>query len=264
VKDPRTGQQFNLDVVDNTDAVKRDYKGVSTQFTYRPSRNLLMSGNYMLAWSRGNVEAENSTDIVARASADQYPEYRDPKWNSPFGYLNGDQRHKVRVWGSYDLPVSKEAGSLVLGMMQRFDSGRPYDYTFSIDSRPYVKSPGYLIPPSTVTYFATSRGAFRFDGSWRTDVSLSWSHKVPKLRLSGAQVFARAVMSNAFNNLRVTSFNTTLISRTGDSTLAAFNPFAATPVEGVNWRKGPSFGQPVSPGSYQSPREFNFSVGFRF
>jgi hypothetical protein len=24
------------------------------------------------------------------------------------------------------------------------------------------------------------------------------------------------------------------------------------------------FGQPTSPASYQSPREFNFSVGFRF
>jgi hypothetical protein len=46
--------------------------------------------------------------------------------------------------------------------------------------------------------------------------------------------------------------------------LAAFNPFTSTPVEGVNWKKGPSFGQPVSPNSYQSPREYNFSLGFRF
>jgi hypothetical protein len=264
VKDPRTGQQFNLDVVNNTDAVKRDYKGVSTQFTYRPSRTLLVSGNYMLAWSRGNVEAEDFTNIVVRASADQYPEYRQQRWNSPVGYLNGDQRHKVRIWGTYDLPVAKEAGDLVLGLMQRYDSGRPYDYTISIDSRPYVTNPGYLIPPSTVTYFISPRGAFRFDGAFRTDLSLSWSHRVPKLRLAGARVFARAVVTNVSNNLRVTSFNTTLISRTGDASLAAFNPFNATPAEGVNWRRGPSFGQPVSPGSYQSPREFNFSVGFRF
>ena len=46
--------------------------------------------------------------------------------------------------------------------------------------------------------------------------------------------------------------------------LTAFNPFSETPVEGVHWKKGPSFGQPTSPSSYQSPRDFNFSVGFRF
>ncbi len=36
------------------------------------------------------------------------------------------------------------------------------------------------------------------------------------------------------------------------------------PVEGVHWKKGPSYGQPTSPTSYQSPRDFNVSVGFRF
>ena len=50
----------------------------------------------------------------------------------------------------------------------------------------------------------------------------------------------------------------------GRSTLAAFNPFTETPVEGVNWKKGPSYGQPTSPNSYQAPRDFSFSVGFRF
>ncbi len=264
VKDPRSGQQFNLDVVNNTDRVKRDYKGLSTQATYRPMRNLLISGNWMLAWSRGNVEAEDFTNIVVRASPDQYPEYRQLGWNSPAGYLNGDQRHKVRVWASYDLPVKQEAGSLILGMMQRYDSGRPYDYSMAIDSRPYVTNPGYLIPPSTVTYFISDRGAYRFDGSWRTDASISWNRRLPIPKLPNAQIFARAVMNNVFNNLRVTSFNTTTLGRTNDTTLAAFNPFTTTPVEGVNYKKGPSFGQPVSPSSYQSPRDFNFSVGLRF
>jgi hypothetical protein len=151
-----------------------------------------------------------------------------------------------------------------LGVMQRYDSGLPYDLSMSIDSRPYVTNPGYLIPPSTVTYFVSGRGAYRFNGTWQTDMSLSWNHHVPVFKLSTSQVFARVVVYNVMNNLRVDGFNTTIISRTGDNTLAAFNPFTTTPVEGVNWRKGPNFGQPVSPSSYQSPRELNFSVGFRF
>ena len=46
--------------------------------------------------------------------------------------------------------------------------------------------------------------------------------------------------------------------------LQAFNPFTTKPVEGVNWQQGPEFGKASSPTSYQSPRDFNVSVGFRF
>jgi hypothetical protein len=264
VTDPRSGQQFNLDVVNNTNSVKRDYKGVATQFTYRARRDLFFSGNWMLAWSRGNVEAEDYTNIVVRASADQYPEYRQPGWNSPVGYLAGDQRHKIRIWAKYDIPVARETGALSLGLMQRYDSGRPYDYNMSIDTRPYVTNPGYLIPPSTVTYFVSGRGQYRFDGSFRTDASLTWTRHVPLWKLRDAQFFVRALMTNVFNNLALTSFNTTILGKTNDPTLQAFNPFTTKPVEGVNWKKGPAFGQAVSPGSYQSPRAFEFSAGFRF
>ncbi len=264
VKDPRTGQQFNLDVIGNTSAVQRNYKGLSTQFSYRLIRNLQMNGSWMLSYARGSTEAESSTTVVSLASADQYPEYRQARWNYPTGYLNADQRHKVRLWATYDLPVLAELGRFALGWMQRYDSGQPYDHSISVDSRPYVTNPGYLLPPSTVTYFISGRGAFRFNSTWRTDLSLSWTRKVPLPRLPNAQIFFRAVSNNIFNNLRVTGFNTTLISRTGDSTLAAFNPFTELPVEGKNWKKGPSFGLPTSPGSYQSPRDFSFSAGFRF
>jgi hypothetical protein len=53
----------------------------------------------------GSVEGEDSTNGATRASANEYPEYRQASWNDPVGYTNGDQRHKARVWRSYDLPV---------------------------------------------------------------------------------------------------------------------------------------------------------------
>ena len=46
--------------------------------------------------------------------------------------------------------------------------------------------------------------------------------------------------------------------------MTAFNPFTTTPVEGVNCKKDSTYGQPSGPGSYQAPRDFSFSVGFRF
>ena len=154
------------------------------------------------------------------------------------------------------------AGSLAVGFMQRLDSGLSYDYNMTMDSRPYVTNPGYLVPTSSVTYYVSGRGEFHFDSIWRTDLSLTWNHKVPAL--AHGQVFLRFVMTNIFNNMGIDSFNTTIQGRAQDSTMAAFNPFTSTPVEGVNWKKGPSFGQPTSPSSYQLPRDFNVSVGFRF
>ena len=262
VTDPRTGTQFNLTVVDNTNDVRRDYKGMSVQAEYRVLKSLRLSGNWMLSAARGSVEGEDLTNGATRASANEYPEYRQASWNYPVGYTNGDQRHKVRIWGTYEVPVRPALGKLALGFMQRLDSGLGYDYNMTIDTRPYVTNPGYITPPSSVTYYVTDRGGFRFNSTWRTDLSLSWNRRLPGW--TRGEVFFRGVATNVFNTLRLDSFNTTIIGRSGDTTLAAFNPFTETPVEGVHWKKGPSFGQPASPGSYQSPRDFNFSVGFRF
>jgi hypothetical protein len=54
------------------------------------------------------------------------------------------------------------------------------------------------------------------------------------------------------------------------SSLKTFNPFTETPVEGVNWVKGPNFGKPLTPttlatqGSYTLPRTYLVSFGARF
>ncbi len=262
VTDPRSGRRFDQTVVNNTNDVMRDYKGLSFQADYRLSASLTVAGNYQLSWARGSVEGENPTTGATRNTANDYPEYRQASWNYPVGYTNGDQRHKLRLWGTYDVPLPAAAGRLALGFMQRFDSGLSYDYNMSVDPRSYVTNPGYLVPPSSVTYYVSKRGEFRFNDVWRSDVSVSWNHNLPKT--AKAQVFFRAVMNNVFNLQTIDSFNTTVLGPTDDSTLAAFNPFTTKPVEGLNWKKGPSFGQPSSPSSYQSPREFSVSLGFRF
>lgn len=262
VTDPRTGRNFNLTVVGNTDTVERNYQGVSFQGSYQPIKSLQLGGNYMLSYTRGSLEAESATSVTSFASADYYPEYRQESWNYPYGYLNSDQRHRLRLWGSYALPLPASLGRFDLGFMERYESGRPYDLSMSIDTRPYVTNPGYLAPPSTVTYFISGRGAYRFEDSTATDLSLSWSYALPVL--NATKVFARFVVNNVFNEDALTSFNTTVLGKSNDSSMTAFNPFTTTPAEGVNWKKGPNFGKASSPNSYQSPRNYYFSAGFRF
>jgi hypothetical protein len=256
VVDPRTNLQFNMTVVNNTNDVTRNYKGLSVQFDYRLFKSLSLNGNWMLSFSKGSVEGEDSANGATRASANEYPEYRQASWNYPVGYTNGDQRHKVRVWGTWQMPTPKILGQMALGFMQRYDSGGPYDYNFSVDTRPYVPNPGYLVPPSSVTYYATGRGQFHFPGFARTDLSLSWNRKV----VGNAQLFLRAVINNVLNTHALTSFNTTVTT----SGMTSFNPFTTAAVLDTNFKKGPDFGKATSPGSYQSPRDFNVSVGFRF
>jgi outer membrane receptor protein involved in Fe transport len=261
VTDPN-GRSFDLVIVDNTNSVDRSYKGLSGQVSYRLTRDMQVGGNYTLSWARGNFEGEDSGSGPVRASANDFPEYRQESWNFPVGYTNGDQRHKLRGWFNYALPVPAGLGRIDVGLLQRFDSSTGYDNTITLDPRSYVTNPGYLSPTSSVTYYLSERGELRRDGIFRTDLSLNWTHKLPGL--TKGQVFFRGVVTNLFNHQRVDGFNTTILRRDNNSAYAAFNPFTETPVQGVHWDFGPEYGKVTGPGSYQTPREAYFSVGFRF
>jgi hypothetical protein len=261
VSDP-TGREFDLIIVRNTNTIDRSYKGLSAQASYRANRDLQVGGNYTLSWAEGNFEGEDSGSGPVRASANDFPEYRREEWNFPVGYTNGDQRHKVRAWFNYALPIPEGLGSLDVGLLQRYDSSTGYDNTMTVDPRPYVQNPGYINPTSSVTYYLSGRGELRRDNIFRTDLSVNWSLRLPGL--ARGQLFLRAIVTNLFNHQRIDGFNTTILRRDNDSRFAAFNPFTETPVQGVHWDFGPEYGQVTGPGSYQAPREFSFSVGMRF
>jgi hypothetical protein len=72
------------------------------------------------------------------------------------------------------------------------------------------------------------------------------------------------VLVNLFNQAAVTAENSTVLTSDNSSALQPFNPFTQTPVEGTNWVKGSSFGQPVGASSYQASRGVNVAVGVRF
>jgi len=262
VFEPVSARTFDLLVVRNTNSVQRSYRGISSQVSYRLRPELQIGANYTLSWARGSVEGETATDGPTRASANDMPEYRQASWNFPVGYTNGDQLHKVRAWFSYMLPVSQRLGRFDLGLLQRFDSGSNYDWSAAIDSRPYVTNPGYITPVSSPTYYFSGRGEFNRDGIWRTDLSLGWESRLPGV--TRARIFFRGVVNNIFNLQGIDGFNTTVQTASSNSAYVAFNPFTDTPVQGVHWGFGPEYGKVTGPGSYQNPREFNFSVGVRF
>jgi hypothetical protein len=261
VTDP-TGREFDLVVVRNTNSVDRSYKGVNSQISYRFGTRVMLGGNYTLSWARGSFTGEDTGSGPVRASADDFPEYREAGWNFPVGYTSNDQRHKVRGWVQYQLPAPERMGRFDVSLLQVFDSGEAYSADGAIDPRPYVTNPGYLTPPSSVTYYFGERGGQRWDDVWRTDLSLLW--EMPLSPLPKGRVFFRGVITNLFNNTAVTSGGATILTRNNDPSFAVFNPFLETPVQGLHWDYGPDYGKPTGVGDYQGPREFSFSIGVRF
>lgn len=259
-----SGRRYNLTMVKNTPDAKRNFKGLIGNLSYRLA-DVQIGGNYTFAISRGNIDGEDSGSGPIRASINTYPEYRQQSWNTPLGYTMNDQRHKARAWLSYRLPVAAALGDVNLGVMQRFDSALPYDENAVIDSRPYVTNPGYITPPSTVTYYFSGRYGLRWDNIFTTDLSLTWNRKLPAL--STTEVFFRGMVTNLFNNMGQVSGDSQVFTSTSPGQvkgLQAFNPFTTQPVYGVNWVRSTTFGQATGVGDYQPARTFSFSLGLRF
>jgi len=135
-------------------------------------------------------------------------------------------------------------------------------------------------PPdgAATIYFYSARDAYRTEGQKRTDLAVNYNYK---LRSSRAEVFGQLQVINLFNNFQLcacggnvfqnggaivqTRIDTVVRTNVSNPTLySTFNPFTTTPVEGVNWAKGPNFGTALNRFAYTSPQQLRLSFGIRF
>jgi hypothetical protein len=284
------GQSFDLSLIENTDALKRQYSGLTTQGEYRLNGSSQIGGQYTLSHAWGNFEGENVSSGPLAAPMTEYPEYKQASWNFPEGDLKIDQRHRARLWATYGIPRMK---GLIVSALETLESGVPYGASNlnttgnfnGVNPRPFVTgAPAYVNPPSgaSTIYFYTPRDAFRTEAQKRTDLAINYSRGIGGVRrVSTLQFFAQAQVVNLFNEFQLcgcggTVFQnggattqtridtTTLTSVTTPAKYAPFNPFTTTPVQGVNWGYGPNFGTALNRLAYTSPRQFRFSFGLRF
>lgn len=269
------GTSFDLNVVENTDDVRRRYVALITQGSYTGGARTTVGGNYTLSRAYGNVETE-TLGGPSGASVNSFPEYRRAAWNYPDGDLSIDQRHRARAWATYAVPVAPSAGSLTFGLVQQVGSGVPYGAMGLVNPRAFVTNPGYVTPPAAIEYFFTARDAFRTETTYRTDVSVNYSHRLPGGGRANPEVFFHGEVLNLFNAFQLCGCGDTVFNNGGSSNLttigqsvsvlsaAPFNPYTTEPVQGVNWDKNANFGTPLNALAYTSPRLFRFSVGVRF
>ncbi len=264
----------------NSSDYRREYTGLHTQVSYRLGNRLNVGANWTWSHLIGDLVGETSGSGPVRGGLHVYPEYLQRSWNSPVGDLSQDQRHRVRIYGQYDVPMPPSFGTMTVGLIQSWDTGTPYGAAGTIKTASYVTNPGYQTPPPSETYYFTARDAYRTEDVWRTDLQLYYSHRI----VGGLEIFVQPQVFNLLNAQHIVGVNQTVNTNFNTSSLAAFNPFTtAAPVEcpqgtalatckamGANYQKGSLFGQPTGPttvtsqGSFQLPRYFTMSVGVRF
>ncbi len=275
------GDQFDQGVIENSDDnLSRDYRAIQLQGRYRTLKRLSIGGNYTWSTLRGNVEGETPS-FATSLDNDPFinrPEYQDFEQNNPVGDLGPDMRHRANLWAQFDLPTA--AGDFNFTLLERFHSALSYSAIGTIDVRRGtttgpangVANPGYVTPPSSVTYYFSDRGGFRLDDITSTDLGLNWY--APPLR--GVRFFVEADILNLFgeqgledpdfvDKTVLTRRQTTCLQTGSNERCLPFNPLAGeVPQEGVHWQKGPAFGQATAAEAYQLPRTYRLSLGLRF
>ena len=286
VADKSTGQVTApdgsvLDVIvtkNGGDEYERIYYGLATQFAYRPADGVTFGGNWTWSHTYGNLVGETSSSGPVRGNLNSYPEYRQLSWFAPTGELSQDQRHRVRLFGTYDFPLPKAVGNFGISAIFSGNSGTPYSAAAAVKVSSYVTNPGYATPPSNNTYYFGGRGAYATEAWYQADLALNYTKDIGPV-----QLFVQPQIINVFNaqhQVNNVNLNTTVYTNASKSYLKAFNPFTtnsdslvecpatATAAQctamGAHWQKGPTFGQANSALSYQTPRTFRVGVGLRF
>jgi len=134
-----------------------------------------------------------------------------------------------------------------------------------------------------VAYYYMPRDAFRTEAQIRTDLAVNYVYRIPGAR--GLEVFGQLQVINLFDQsqlcacgatafgtgsganaggVNIQRLSTTVLTPVTTARLTAFNPFTTTPVRGVNWDLGPTFGQALNRFAYTTPQSMRLSFGVRF
>ncbi len=257
------GRPANLEVVENNDDVlERTYDGLHTQFQYRFTDKLNLGGVYTLSHAEGNWEGEIGTSGPIRSDALAFPEYKQASWNIPNGDLSIDQRHRLRLFGTYDV-FRTERHSLNVGLLQTYSSGSPYGASANIPAT-FRTNPGYAIAPATVVYFFTDRDEFHTDDITSTNLSLNYGFTFGAFGKE-VEIFLQPEVLNVFDDDGSEIVNQTVLTASNaGSGLTAFNPFTTSPSRAcTGGRARTSASRPTS-STCRCPRTYRISLGFRF
>ena len=80
----------------------------------------------------------------------------------------------------------------------------------------------------------------------------------------GREGFGGTVFENGGTVRQTRVDQTVRTAVTSAAAFQSFDPFTTTPVQGVHWNYGPTFGTPLNRFAYTTPRTVQFNFGVRF
>ena len=255
---------FMNEVFRNTDELMRNYDALQFDGRYSVTSRFQLDGSYTVQLrNEGNFEGEGTNQPGVPSIAFDYPEVFTPARNYPFGRLNDFQRHKIRIWGIYNLGLGP-AGDVDLAGIWRYNSGQTYSLVaggvpLTSQQEMVLGELGYANVPTGQSLYFDARGTEDFKGYGLFDVSVQY--QIPIWRT--AEPFFKFELLNVFNNDTLIGWDTRV------------EPDYDGPVDDLglplNYIEGPRFGEGTSPGDYppwraalDGGRAFLMSLGFRF
>ena len=247
---------FQNRVFRNADAARREYQGLVFQSRVRAGSQLTVNGHYTLQLkNHGNFEGEAANQPGAVSLIGDYPEAFSAERHYPEGRLPSFQRHRLRFWSIYDLPVGR-MGDVSFSGLWRVDSARVYSLRatgqrLTATQRARLAAAGYVgVPPSgSHTVYFAERGSEYFKGYGVLDVNVRYA--VPVFR--SVRPWIKLDVFNALNNTKLISWNTTVQQ----------DPSSPADALGLatGYVKGPAFGKMESNNNFPGP--FNGATGGR-
>lgn len=247
---------FSNTFISNSSLPVREYQAVQLIARYRITDNWSVDGNYTNQIANdGNFEGEGANTPGISSVLGDYPEIRSGARHFPTGQLNDYAEHKLRVFSTYNMDFER-AGNLSLGVLLNLDSGRTFSSTDSVGitavQRGILDSLGYVDAPTSQDIFFGDRGDQSFDDAFTVDLSLNY--QLPIVR--DFDLWIKADLFNVFDD------DTQIAGRTdvdanfnGPLDSLGLPTTFTTPGNYLNARGN---------GDFSAPREYRFTVGFRF
>jgi len=165
--------------ITNVKRARRDYKGIELQLKKRLSNNYQFLLVYTLSQAKGSLANDGQSEGL-----NVYADFAEVMYNR-YGYLPWDDRHYLKLNGSYHLPWG-----VILGTSFFWRSGRPYE---RVTDQPEVNGAdefGY-----GGQYFLDQRGSHRLGHIWLFDLRATKDFNIGDTELS--------VIIDAFNVFNV-------------------------------------------------------------
>ena len=248
---------FSNQLIQNSDLPTREYEAIQLIGRYRLSDNWTLDGNYTHQLTNdGNFEGEGVNTPGISSVIGDYPEILNPTQHFPTGKLNDFAEHKLRVWTNYNLSVGR-AGQLNFGLLMNFDSGFIFSNvdTFSgvtATQQAILDSLGYVDAPSSQDLFFGQRGAVEFDDALTFDLAVNYQLPIWK----DLDLWVKADIINLFDDDTQIAGRTTVDGDfSGPLDNLGLPTTFTTPGNYLGARNNADF---------VAPREYRFTVGFRF